>query len=125
MQMFGQIIVRVYNIILIITGLLSMLPIIGIIAIILNWFIMLQYSICNFFLQLPLNLLSLFGSRQNEYEADEYACEIGLGPQLYTGLYHIQGMMGQGGASFLGDFFSTHPGTEKRLAHIREILGIR
>ena len=53
----------------------------------------------NFFLQIgswvltyPLILFNRYCARQDEYAADDYACHIGLGPELYEGLAKIDDM---------------------------------
>ena len=65
---------------------------------------------------MPLQLAHQFNSRQDEYAADRYACEMGLGLELYNGLMLLAS--GQKKLSFWQRLTSDHPDTDKRLAKI-------
>ncbi|MEE3380513.1 MAG: M48 family metalloprotease [Succiniclasticum sp.] len=64
----------------------------------------------------PLHLINLMGNRQQEYDADRYACEIGLGRGLYNGLAVIT--QSEGRLSWWQRIHSDHPDTQERLRRI-------
>ena len=64
-------------------------------------------------MQLPLHLITMFSSRQDEFEADQYACKIGLGAELYNGLLYIT--QGEAQMGFAARILSSHPATKQRL----------
>ena len=64
----------------------------------------------------PLPLINLMGNRQQEYDADRYACEIGLGRGLYNGLAVIT--QSEGRLSWWQRIHSDHPDTQERLRRI-------
>ena len=69
-------------------------------------------------LQLPVTLVQMFSSREAEYDADRYACEIGLGGQLRRGLLYMT--RGEKKLSFGKSIVSTHPDTGKRVDAINK-----
>lgn len=77
-----------------------------------------QFLVC-----VPANLVMLFFSRRNEYKADRYACDVGLGKGLYEGLACI--CYGETKPGFLDQMWSTHPVTEKRLDKIEKMIAKR
>ena len=117
MAWFGQIIVLVYN-----TIFLIWIPFLGILINLFALFISLQYNILSFLLQTPMLFISRFGSRKEEYEADAYACRLGLGRGLGLGLYHIESIYGTGSAGFFKSLLNDHPDTPKRIERIRKYL---
>ena len=116
MSSFGNLVLRFYSFIVIILGLLSFIPLVGIITAILSWIFLIQIYIFQFLLQLPLQLVHQFNSRRDEYAADRYACEAGLGMELYNGLRLIA--TGEKQLTFWQRLTSDHPDTQKRLAKI-------
>ncbi len=122
MGWFGSIIVWVYNIFILLCAFLRWIPVLGLILGLISFFILIQYYVLNFFLQIPLWFLNQFGSRQNEYEADEYACRIGLGRELAEGLLHLENVFRQGKRGWFESLFYDHPDIPKRLQRIQEIL---
>ena len=122
MSWFGQIIVLVYNTIFLICRLLIWIPFLGILINLFALFISLQYNILSFLLQTPMLFISRFGSRKEEYEADAYACRLGLGRGLGLGLYHIESIYGSGNAGFFKSLLNDHPDTPKRIERIRKYL---
>jgi STE24 endopeptidase len=116
MSSFGNLVLRFYLFITLLLGLLSFIPLVGIVAGILSWFFLIQIYLFRFLLQLPLQLAHLFNSRRDEYAADRYACEVGLGLELYNGLMLMA--TGQKKLSFWRRLTSDHPDTDKRLAKI-------
>lgn len=122
MSWFGQIIVLVYNTIFLICRLLIWIPFLGILINLFALFISLQYNILSFLLQTPMLFISRFGSRKEEYEADAYACRLGLGRGLALGLYRIESIYGSSNAGFFSSLLNDHPDTPKRIERIRNYL---
>lgn len=122
MSWFGQIIVLVYNTIFLICRLLIWIPFLGLIINLFALFISLQYNILSFLLQTPMLFISRFGSRKEEYEADAYACHLGLGRGLALGLNRIESIYGGGSGGFFKSLLNDHPDTPKRIERIRKYL---
>ena len=120
MGSFGNLVIRIYNILIFIFSLLSWIPLAGYLAALISWFFLLQVYFFQFLLQLPLSLVHQFNSRRDEYAADKYACEIGLGMQLYNGLAAITA--GEQEMPFFARLLSDHPDTSKRLARIKDYV---
>ena len=64
----------------------------------------------------------MWSSRQNEYDADKYAHELGYGLELAKGLDAIGGSEPQ--KSFLKALYSTHPHIHDRVGRLQQ-LGVR
>ena len=64
-------------------------------------------------------LFLMWSSRANEYEADKYAFEIGLGYELAQALDTIGTGVPQ--SSFLKALYSTHPETNDRIGKLQEL----
>lgn len=64
-------------------------------------------------------LFLMWSSRANEYEADKYAYEIGLGYELAQALDTIGTGMPQ--STFLKALYSTHPETNDRIGKLQEL----
>lgn len=120
MGSFGTLVIRIYNMVILAIQFLSFIPVLGWFFYIFSWFFLFQIWLFQFLMQLPLHLVTMFSSRQDEYEADLYACQIGLGVQLYQGLTLIS--QGDTRKNFLTRLFASHPDTEKRLKRIREYI---
>ncbi|MGP1494325.1 MAG: M48 family metalloprotease [Streptobacillus sp.] len=67
-------------------------------------------------------LLVLWSSRNQEYRADKYACEIGYGKGLYNALDTISKYSIKIPRGILSTLMSDHPRTEDRLIKIEENL---
>lgn len=117
---FGNLVIRIYSTIALFLQILSFIPVLGWIASILSWFFVLQIWAFQLLMQLPLYLINQFSSREDEYEADHYACEIGLGVELYQGLTFI--CQGDVEKSFLTRLLSSHPATAERLKRISQYV---
>ncbi len=87
------------------------------IAFILSFFSLILRA-ANLLLNFPLTLFNRFCSRQDEYEADHYACELGLGRNLYNGLYRLDSDTQQQKLGFFDRILSTHPDMPERLKRI-------
>lgn len=64
-------------------------------------------------------LLVMKGSRENEYEADAFACLLGYGRELYS---FFQSMGGEEEVSKLGILVSTHPPTALRMERVQNLI---
>lgn len=99
---------------------LSWVPIINIAAAILSWIIVIATALVQFIVYVPANLIMLFFSRQDEYDADRFACEIGLARELYDGLDIM--CLDEKRTGFCQNLWSTHPVTKKRLERIQKYI---
>ena len=120
MSSFGNLVVRIYSYITLLLQVISFIPIIGWFAAIASWFFVIQIWLFQFLMQLPLHLITMFSSRQDEYEADLYACKIGLGVELYNGLCLIT--QGEAQMGFAARILSSHPATKQRLERIEKYV---
>ena len=120
MSSFGNLVVRIYSFITLALQIVSFIPIIGWLTAIISWFFLIQIWLFQFLMQLPLHLITMFSSRQDEFEADLYACKIGLGAELYNGLSYIS--QGESQMGFALRILSSHPATRQRLERIRNYV---
>ena len=120
MNWFGRVIARVYMIMNVLCRLVSWVPVLGWMVSIIMFFINLQYTVCIFLLQIPACFLLISGQREEEYEADHYACCIGLGKELEQGLMVLDDYYGSHRMGFLERLQSDHPDTKNRLKRIRK-----
>ena len=120
MGSFGNLVIRIYSYITVVLQIISFIPIIGWLTAIISWFFVIQIWVFQLVMQLPLYLITLFSSREDEYEADQYACEIGLGIDLYNGLDCIT--QGEEQKGFAERILSSHPGTKQRLERIEKYV---
>lgn len=122
MEWFSGIIVYVYSVVTLLLAFLRWIPVLGIFIGIVNFFILIQYYFLKIFLQIPLWFFTQFGSRRNEYAADEYACGLGLGMELAVGLVHLEHIFRSGRRDWFSRLFDDHPDIPSRLERIRKIL---
>ncbi len=120
MSSFGNLVVRIYSYITLALQIVSFIPIIGWFSALLSWIFLIQIWLFQFLMQLPLQLITMFSSRQDEFEADLYACRIGLGANLYNGLSAITS--GEAQMSFAARILSSHPATRQRLERIEKYV---
>lgn len=120
MNWFTNVTIIVYGILTTVVGLLAWIPFLGWVIVLVASGFNIFISILSRMLRIPLQLVTLFGSRQHEYEADAYACSIGLGYCLADGLRRIAGPTGPKKSGFLKTLGSTHPDIPDRLKHIQE-----
>jgi STE24 endopeptidase len=116
MDLVGNLIIRIYNVIIQVCAILSRIPFVGLFMGLISIFFSIQVWILAIVLRFPRLLATRFMSRQNEYDADAYACEIGLGRQLYYGLAKVTA--GEGQMPFYKRIVADHPDTQKRLKRI-------
>ncbi len=120
MNWFGRVIAKVYMMMNVLCRLVSWIPVVGWIISIIMFFINLQHTVCIFLLQIPAYFLMLSGQREEEYEADRYACCIGLGKELEQGLMTLDTYYGSHRMGFLERLQTDHPDTRNRLKQIRK-----
>lgn len=122
MTLANRVVFWCYRMVLMIITVLQFIPfigwVLGFFALIMNFFL----QIGNWVLTYPLILFNRYCARQDEYAADDYACHIGLGPELYEGLAKIDDMYHNPRLSFFGRMLSDHPATDERLQRIREYV---
>ena len=122
MNSIGYWSIRIMQILALVLSIFSIIPFIGLLFSIFVMALNLGIVLLEYFLRLPVTLVSLFGSRQNEYGADEYACKIGLGRELYNGLKIV--CKDQHKMTLLETLNGTHPDTGERLRRIADYCGI-
>lgn len=120
MNWFGRIIAWVYLMMNVLCRLVLWISFLGWLVAIVMTLINLQYTLCQILLQMPANLLMYGGQRKEEYEADRYACTIGLGKELERGLMDLEAYYGERKLGFLERLYTDHPETKKRLLRIRK-----
>lgn len=119
----GQIALWAMKIFAAITGFISRIPIpfINIFVMLLSWFSWITILVLDFLLVLPLSLAALFGCRRQEYRADEYACGLGFGKELYSFLLNLLNS-NQKTPRGLSVIWQTHPSNRSRLINIDKII---
>ena len=116
MDLAGNMVIRIYNVIIQFCAMLTRVPLIGLILGIISLCFSIQVWILTIVLSFPRLIAARFMSRQNEYDADKYACEIGLGRQLYYGLSKVT--IGEQKLPFYKRIMADHPDTQQRLQRI-------
>ena len=120
MNWFTNVTIIVYGILTTLVNFLAWIPFLGWLIVIVTSAFNIMISILSWVLRIPLNLVTLFGSRRHEYQADAYACSIGMGPWLADGLRHIAGPNGLKKSGFFASLGSTHPDIPDRLEQIQK-----
>lgn len=118
MNVIAELIINLYLISVRILSFFSFIPIFSLFIFAFIIFVRLQMFVIQFLLYLPLQLVSFFGSRQQEYAADLYACKVGLGRDLYNALQRIAKIYEEEPRGIFSQLWDTHPATEKRLRRI-------
>ncbi len=96
------------------------IPLLGILFIFPAWTFKLFTYFQLFILKLPEMLISSYHSRNNEYEADDYACKIGMGFWLISALKFIT--QNDDKRTKAEKILSNHPEPEERLTRIRNYV---
>lgn len=112
-SMLGNTVIRLYHTIGEILIELTGIPVLGYLLGFWAWFFKLLAVAMDVVLAFPENIISSRRSRQNEYEADEYACRIGMGLWLFKALEYIKRHEKEE-----NELLATHPAAEKRLKRI-------
>lgn len=103
-----------------ICGLLVRIPLLGIIFLFINWLLYIYTLFAQLLLGFPMRLLEAFTSQRNEYEADAYACKIGLARGLHGALTKLNAHEARLG--FFEQLLSSHPVMDKRIQKITNYL---
>lgn len=122
MDAFSGIVCLGYRFILFMCRIFAWIPILNWFIVIFSYFIAWQYKLCLWFLRIPANLISLFGSRRHEYQADQYAFELGLGQNLIDSFYAMERFYGNQKSGFFDSFWQDHPDLDKRIARIQKMM---
>lgn len=93
------------------------IPFLNLFVLLISWAFRWQVWLFELLLVVPLSFGKMFGSRQCEYRADKYACQIGHGEGLYSFLYRILDM-NNNSSGFLSILRATHPPTAERIRKI-------
>lgn len=122
MDWFTNVIAFVFNTVSFFCRLLVFIPFLGWVLNIFVFFVTLIYNMLNMLTYLPSFLISRFGSRQNEYQADAYAAELGYGPALASSLMRLEEATGNQKMNIFQKIACDHPDTEARVKAIRKIV---
>ena len=112
---------RLYRLFLAFLMVLQFIPLLGFILVFFCMVMNLILQVGNWLLGGPLTLFNRYCARQDEYAADAYACQLGLGPELYSGLAKLDTLYHNPQLGFFGKMLSDHPATDDRLERIREL----
>ena len=113
----GFFIIRLYVLITQICVVLSYIPFLGFVLAPITWVIAISLKLFQWFIALPFSLGSMFGSRLNEYAADNFAVQMGQGEGLYSFLNRVAAPK-EKYQSFFEKMYSTHPRVKKRLSRL-------
>lgn len=120
-----QIVLSLYLFAVQILSFLIFVPFIGWFIALFTWFVRIQMLLIEFLLSIPLHLVTMFGSRQQEYAADKYAYDIGLGRELHAALSRLGQIYGEEKQSGFSSLWSTHPEVTKRLIKLEDYLAVK
>lgn len=120
MGWFGNVICFVYSFLAIASRLIAWIPFVGWLVTLWLFFITCTHTFFSRLLQIPLSLLSAFGFRGHEYEADAYAAELGLGGNLLRAFYHMQYVYGNQKSGFFSSLWNDHPDMDKRIERLKD-----
>ena len=122
MKWFTNVIALVFNTVGFICRFLVFIPFLGWFLNIFVLFVTLIYNILFALTSIPDFLISRFGSRQQEYQADAYAAELGYGPALASSLMRLEDVTGNQKMNIFQKIACDHPDTEARGREIRKIV---
>lgn len=111
---------RLYRLFLAFLMVLQFIPLLGFILVFFCMVMNFILQVGNWLLGWPLTLFNRYCARQDEYAADAYACQLGLGAELYNGLAKLDNLYHNPQLGFFGKMLSDHPATGDRLERIRE-----
>ena len=115
----GNMALRIYNVFNAFLAALCRIPVIGLLIVLIMYVFLAMFFVMKFLILIPHNLGYLFGSRRDEYAADQFAARLGYGPSLaeflQTEVIPKEGAPG----GFLAALHSTHPQTWKRVDRLR------
>ena len=122
MEFFGHIICFAYKVMNFLCKLVYWIPVLGWIVAIFMFLINLQYSLCMILIDTPIYFINMFGIRKSEYQADAYACKIGLGRNLLMGFNHMVQVYGDDKPGFFESLKADHPYSGKRIKRVEKYL---
>lgn len=114
----GNLVICIYTILKAAIDLLRCIPLIGWPLCILSWILSIFIWISTWVLDLPATIITQYGSRMTEFNADLYACKIGFSENLYKGLAKI--CTGESETAEHLKIYDSHPAAWIRLKKIRE-----
>ena len=96
------------------------IPIIGWPFYLISWILSAIIFICNWILDLPAVIINRYSSRENEKNADLFACEIGLSDEIYEGIKELT--KDENTVRHEERLYTTHPKREVRLKIIKKYI---
>lgn len=115
----GNAVIFIYNLLVLLLDFIGNIPLLGIpfrlLASLVEWFIYAN----GYILQMPNLIVTRYGDREIEFNADRYACEIGYGQNLYDALKKMDTNVTTEKTTFR---YHEHPRTELRLKRIQQYL---
>lgn len=122
-MVFTEIFIFYNSILYFIYNILRFIPIINIIALlfliqikIINWIILFLQSIVHYIFM----FLIPFASRKDEYRADKYAHELGLGEELASALNKLS-VFSYDEPGIFNQLLASHPPIHKRIARLQQL----
>lgn len=105
-----------------ISGFISRIPIpfLNLFVLFLSWCSWFTVFVLDIILVLPLSFAALMGSRHQEYRADQYACSLGFGDDLYNYLHKL--LASGSTESGISILWSKHPSHRSRLNNIETYI---
>ena len=110
----GRVIILFYVLLTRVCCLLCYIPLVGIFLAPLTWIIALLFKLFEWFVTVPFVLGAMFGSRRDEYAADNFAAQIGYKQGLQEFLQYTAAKF-EKRTGFWGKINSTHPRVKERL----------
>ena len=96
------------------------IPIIGWPFYLISWILSAIIFICNWILNLPAVIINRYSSRENEKNADLFACEIGLSDEIYEGIKELT--KDENTVRHEERLYTTHPERKARLKNIEKYI---
>lgn len=115
-EVVGFTVISIYSLVANIAGAFCRIPIIGLVAMMINWPLAILIRLFTWLVSWPWSLLYYFGSRGDEYDADAFASQLGFGAGLRSFLEYV--LSHEKPSGFFSQFMSTHPHTYKRIARL-------
>ena len=121
-NIIGQISLWSIKIFASIVGFLSRIPIpfFNLFTALLSGISWIWVFVLDLLLIIPLSIAAVFGSRRQEYRADQYACTLGYGQELYDFLHKLLDSDSQ--PKGLSIIWRTHPSHRNRLNNIDSFM---
>lgn len=120
MEWMTRVLFSVYRFLLVVGRGIMKIPYVGWLVFPLVLLFALQMVMLRFCLALPFSFLYLWRRRKEEYEADDYAYDIGLGAALFAGLHHLVSLGGYEKRPWYRRLWDDHPDMIGRLRRLME-----